>query len=138
MAGVDQEVNTASDWAASGLAWLTGPPDFSRAAVLAEARRVTADIAGLLGIQVDAATMLTGRAAMLNLPRPGRISAGGATRLLATADGWCAVALPRDDDVAALPALMEADAVADDPWAALTRWATTCSTDASGRPRQTP
>jgi hypothetical protein len=128
MAGVDQEVNTASDWAASGAAWLTGPPDFSRAAVLAEARRVTADIAGLLGIQVDAATMLTGRAAMLNLPRPGRISAGGATRLLATADGWCAVALPRDDDVAALPALMQADAVADDPWAALTHWASTCST----------
>ena len=50
----------ASDWAAIGLACLTGPsdgaPDFSRAAVLAEARRVTTDIAGLLGVEVDAAT----------------------------------------------------------------------------------
>lgn len=105
--------NTASEWAT----------------VLTEAERVAADIATLFGVQVDAATMLTGRAAMLNLARPGRISAGGATRLLATADGWCAVALPRDDDVAALPALMEADAVADDPLDALTRWAATCSSE---------
>ncbi len=113
MAGVDQEVNTASEWAA----------------VLAEARRVTTDIAGLLGVEVDAATMLAGRAAILDLTRRGRISAGGATRLLPTADGWCAVALPRDDDVAALPALMEVDAVTGDPWAALSRWAATYSTD---------
>ena len=83
--------------------------------VLVEARRVAADIAGLLGVEVDAATILTGRAAIMNLARPGRISAGGATRLLRTVDGWCAVALPRDDDVAALPALMEVDAVTGDP-----------------------
>ncbi|MFZ0903693.1 MAG: CoA transferase, partial [Mycobacterium sp.] len=54
----------------------------------------------------------------------------GATRLLATADGWCAVALPRADDVATLPALLEADAVPDDPWAALSDWAATRSTEA--------
>jgi hypothetical protein len=134
MMGVDHAVSVASDWAASGLACLTGPsdgaPDFSRAAVLAEARRVTTDISGLLGVEVDAATMLAGRAAIMNLTRRGRISAGGATRLLATADSWCAVALPRDDDVAALPALMEVDEVASDPWAALSRWAATRSTDA--------
>ena len=115
MVNVDPTVNAASDWARSGLAYLTGraagPPDFSRAAVLAEARRVTADIAGLLGVEVDAATTLAGRAAILNLTRRGRVSAGGATRMLATADGWCAVALPRADDVAALPALLEVDAV---------------------------
>ncbi len=126
-------MSIASDWAASGLACLTGPsdgaPDFSRAAVLAEARRVTADIAGLLGVEVDAATMLAGRAAMLGLTRRGRISAGGATRLLAAADGWCAVALPRADDIAALPALMEVDAVVGDSWTALSRWAATYSTD---------
>ena len=126
-------MNTASDWAASGLAWLTGPPDgtpdFSRAAVLAEARRVAADIAGLLGVEVDAAAMLAGRAAILGLTRRGRISAGGATRLLPTADGWCALALPRDDDVAALPALMEVDTVTGDPWTVLSRWAATHSTD---------
>jgi hypothetical protein len=127
-------VDAASDWASSGLADLTGssdgPPDFSRAAVLAEARRVTTDIAGLLGVAVDAATALAGRAAIMNLTRRGRISAGGATRLLATNDGWCAIALPRADDAAALPALLEVDAVAGEPWAALSRWAATCSTDA--------
>jgi CoA-transferase family III len=124
----------ASDWAGSGLAYLTGgpdgQPDFSRAAVLAEARRVTADIAGVLGVEVDAATMLAGRAAILGLTRRGRISAGGATRLLATGDGWCAVALPRPDDVAALPALLEADSVPDDPWLAVSDWAATHSTEA--------
>jgi hypothetical protein len=134
MVNVDPTVNAASDWAGSGLAYLTGraagAPDFSRAAALAEARRVTADIAGLLGVEVDAATTLAGRAAILNLTRRGRVSAGGATRMLATADGWCAVALPRADDVAALPALLEVDAVTGDPWTALSRWAATCSTEA--------
>ncbi|MDT7737216.1 MAG: hypothetical protein QOK09_585 [Mycobacterium sp.] len=134
MMGVDPGVSTAADWAASGLAWLTGPsdgaPDFSRAAVLIEARRVTTDIAGLLGVEVDAATVLAGRAAIMNLRRRGRISAGGATRLLATADGWCALALPRADDTAALPALMEVDAVTGDAWTALSHWAATRSTEA--------
>jgi CoA-transferase family III len=134
MVGVDQAVRRAADWADSGLAYLTGPadgqPDFSRAAVLAEARRVAADIAKLLGVEIDAATILAGRAAILGLTRRGRVSAGGATRLLATADGWCAVALPRADDVATLPALLEADAVPDDPWLALSDWAATRSTEA--------
>jgi hypothetical protein len=98
------------------------------ATVLVEARRVAADIATLLGVEADAATILTGRAAVMNLARPGRISAGGATRLLRTVDGWCAVALPRDDDVATLPALMEVDAVNGDPWTALLHWAATRST----------
>ena len=133
MVGVDQAMSEALDWAGSGLAYLTGPtdgtPDFSRAAVLAEARRVSTDIAGLLGVEVDAAAMLAGRAAILGLTRRGRISAGGATRLLPTVDGWCAVALPRDDDVAALPALMEVGALTGDPWAVLSRWAATHSTD---------
>jgi hypothetical protein len=97
--------------------------------VLADARPVTTDIAGLLGVEVDAATVLAGRAALMDLTAQGRISAGGATRLLATTDGWCAVALPRDDDVAALPALMEVDEVTGDHWIALTRWAATCPTD---------
>ena len=99
------------------------------ASVLVEARRVAADVSGLLNVQVDAATTLAGRAAMMNLTASGRISAGGATRLLRTADGWCAVALPRDDDVEALPALMEVDEVAGDHWTALTRWAAACPTE---------
>src|SRR5271170_8320128 len=129
MVGVDP----ASDWAGSGLGYLTGAsdgqPDFSRAAVLAEARRVAADIARLLSVEVDAATMLAGRAAILGLTRRGRVSAGGATQLLATADGWCAIALPRADDIATLSALLEADAVPDDPWVALSGWAATRSTE---------
>jgi hypothetical protein len=124
----------AADWAGSGLAYLTGPcdgpPDFSRAAVLAEARRVAADITQLLGVEIDAATILTGRAAILGLSRRGRTCAGGATRLLATADGCCAVALPRADDVAALPALLETDVVPSPPWQVLSDWAATCSTEA--------
>ena len=55
----------------------------------------------------------------------GRVSAGGATRLLAARDGWCAVTLSRPDDIAAVPALLHADDVPADPWPALQRWAAT-------------
>src|SRR6201995_5130757 len=133
MVGVDQAVK-GSDWAGSGLAYLTGAPDkdpdFSRTNVLTEARRVPADIAQRLGVEVDAATMLAGRAAILGLTRGGRVSPGGATRLLATTDGWCAIALPRADDMAALPALLETDAAPDDPWTALSGWAAMRTTEA--------
>jgi hypothetical protein len=133
MVDVDHALRV-SDWAGSGLAYLTGPPegdpDVSRAAVLTEARRVADDIARLLGVEVDAATVLAGRAAILGLTRRGRVSAGGATRLLATADGWCAIALPRADDVAALPALLETDVIPDDPWTAVSGWAAMRSTEA--------
>lgn len=95
--------------------------------MLSEARRVAADIGELLGVAVDAETILTGRAALLELPLPERISAGGATRLLPTTDGWCAIALPRDDDIAAVPAMLEVDVVADH-WCELSRWAARCST----------
>ncbi|GBE63716.1 CoA transferase [Mycobacterium sp. MFM001] len=129
MVGVDA---VAADWAGSGLAYLTGPPDgppdFSRAAVLTQARRVTAEIAELTGVDVDAAMVLAGRAALLGLTRRGSMSAGGATRLLPTADGWCAIALPRPEDIEALPALLESDTIPVDPWAALTDWAATRST----------
>lgn len=109
----------ARRWGSSGLAYLTGlpdgPPDFSRANVLMRAERIA----------VDAAALLTGRAGLLGLSRGGRVSAGGATRLLATADGWCAVTLSRPDDVMAVPALVQADtdAVATNHWPVLQRWA---------------
>ncbi|WP_211697449.1 CoA transferase [Mycobacterium spongiae] len=109
------------DWGSSGLAYLTGlpdgPPDFSRAHLLRRAEQIAA----------DAATLLTGRAALLGLTRGGRMSAGGATRLLAARDGWCAITLSRPDDVAAVPALLQADAVLGDPWPMLRRWVATCS-----------
>ena len=35
-----------------------------------------------------------------------------------SSDGWCALTLSRQDDVDAVPALIESDAVGDDPWPA--------------------
>lgn len=108
-------------WAASGLAYLTGDPngpaDFSRATVLAHA----ASLAAPLGH--DAATLLAGRAAMRGFRRQGRVSTGGGSRLLRTVDGWVAVTLSRDQDVASVPAIVESDCAADDPWGALTDFA---------------
>ena len=71
----------------------------------------------------DATTLLTGRAALLGLGSRGRTSVGGATRLLATRDGWCALTLSRDDDIALVPALVQADTELSDPWQAITAWA---------------
>ncbi|TGD89857.1 CoA transferase [Mycolicibacterium sp. CH28] len=112
-------------WASSGLAWLTGqpdgPPDHSRSVVLDRAETVAAEITAHLGVGLDVVAIMTGRAALLGLHRGGRISAGGATRLLTTRDGWCALTLSRPDDVDAVPALIEA--ATDDPWSAIERWA---------------
>ena len=120
-----------SEWGSSGLAYLTGlpegPPDFSRANVLARAEDVAATLADRLHVGIDAATLLTGRAGLLGLTRRGRVSAGGASRLLAASDGWCAITLSRPDDVAAVPALLQADQVPADPWPSLQRWAATHS-----------
>src|SRR5262249_45556238 len=44
-----------------------------------------------------------------------------ATRILRASDGWVAITLARDDDVASVPAIVEG--IADDPWQALTAWA---------------
>lgn len=118
---------SVSDWSASGLAALTGAsdgqPDVSRAAVLGRARGVASELSGHFGITVDAAELLAGRAALLGLHRQGRISAGGATRLLAGRDGWFALTLARPDDVAAVPALLESDVLIDYAWSAITEWA---------------
>jgi hypothetical protein len=116
-------------WGSSGLACLTGlpdgPPDFSRANVLARAESVAAAAGHALDIAIDAGALLAGRAGMLGLTRGGRVSAGGATRLLAARDGWCAITLSRPDDVSAVPALLQADEAPADPWPALQRWAAT-------------
>jgi CoA-transferase family III len=121
--------SAVSKWGSSGLAYLTGlpggPPDFSRANVLARAEQVAAAVSNHTGIAVDAASLLTGRAALLGLTRGGRVSAGGATRLLAARDGWCVITLSRPDDVAAVPALLEADEAPADPWPTLQDWAAT-------------
>lgn len=112
----------AAHWATSGLAWLTGestgPPDFSRAGVLQRAGQVV----DRLNIGADAASLLAGRAALRGFTRGGRRSAGGASRLLAGADGWWAITLSRPDDIDAVGALISSDRPGE-PWAALSRWA---------------
>jgi hypothetical protein len=89
-------------------------------AVLMRARGAIDAFHELTGVETDAAELVTGRAALLGLSPQGRISAGGATRLIRSSDGWCALTLSRPDDVDAVPALIESDA--HDPWPAVERW----------------
>ncbi|MCV7216560.1 CoA transferase [Mycobacterium crocinum] len=93
--------------------------------VLSRAQAVAGELTDLLGVQVDADAVVAGRAALLGLHPQGRISAGGATRLMPTRDGWWALTLSRADDIEAVPALIEADAVPTDPWPAVKEWAAT-------------
>jgi CoA transferase family III len=97
-----------------------GIPD----AVLALARRVAHEVsikAAALGglLRVDADEMIAGRAALLGIAPSGLISAGGATRLLPAADGWCALTLSRGDDIETVPALLELPEQPADVWTAL-------------------
>jgi CoA-transferase family III len=70
-------------------------------------------------VAVDAVEVLTGRAALLGFSPRGQISAGGATRLVAGADGWCALTLSRAEDIEVVPALLELTNVRGDPWPAI-------------------
>lgn len=118
-------MTTAAAWGASGLAWLTGEPDgrpdLSRAAVLARATQMLGRFTAATGVEADAAELLAGRAGLLGWTRGGRVSAGGASRLLVGADGWWALTLSRPDDVDAVPALIESDCL--EQWAAIASWA---------------
>jgi hypothetical protein len=94
------------------------------AAALARARRTASDLSGdaadLGGVvTVDADEILTGRAGLLGLAPAGRISAGGATRLLESRTGWCALTLSRVDDVDTVPALLGTSRQPVDPWTAV-------------------
>jgi hypothetical protein len=103
------------DWAGSGAMALTGraggqplmspAPAFSMLGEiteqLARATRATGD-----EVRADPAEMIAGRAALMSLTRGGKTSAGGSSRLLRTADGWCAVTLSRHSDMAAVPAIL--------------------------------
>lgn len=105
-------------------------------AVLTRARRATDEFHRLTGAAVDAAELLAGRAALLGLSPPGRISAGGASRLMRSRDGWCALTLSRQDDIDTVPALLAADAIGDDPWRPVRQWvAGTTSADVTARAR---
>lgn len=109
-------------WARSGLMWLTGPAGLpgrmSPAPVAACANGVlkALDAAGgtLPAAWRQGDAMLAHRAALLGLGRRGRVSAGGACRLLHTADGMLALSLARTEDWALLPAWLEQDGI--DGW----------------------
>ena len=103
-------------------------------AVLTRARRAADAFQKLTGVEFDVVELLAGRAALLGLSPQGRISAGGATRLMRSSDGWCALTLSRQDDIDTVPALIESDA--DDPWPAVERWVAERScADVTGRAR---
>src|ERR1700758_694416 len=114
------------EWAVSGAMTLTGRPDgapvFSPAPVLAMLGAVTEQLAQVTGqtgtaVRTDPAELLTGRAGLAGFSRGGRVSAGGASRLLRTADGWCAVTLSRPDDLDLVPAIVGHD-ISGDAWQA--------------------
>ncbi|TYK44416.1 CoA transferase [Actinomadura decatromicini] len=115
----------AADWAASGAVALTGRPDGpplvppGRAAT--RARELAARLAALTGVAVDGAALLAERAAFTGAARRGTVSAGGACRLLPTADGWAAVSCARPDDPSLLGALVGAE-LPEDVWPPVEAW----------------
>lgn len=96
--------------------------------VLRHAASMTDEIHSLAGVSVDAGELLAGRARLLGIAPRGRVSAGGATRLLRALDGWCAITLARKDDLDAVPAMVEEDESPTDPWPTILRWALTRTT----------
>jgi hypothetical protein len=90
-----------------------GMPVASPAPALAMLDRVAARFARVTAatgtkVRADPAELVTGRAAFAGLTRGGQVSAGGASFLLRSADGWCAVTLSRPDDLTAVPAIVGA------------------------------
>lgn len=110
---------TLAAWAASGVVPLCGHPSGPPLVPPGNAAVAAARLGERFG--VDGARLLSERAAFTGHRRRGRTSAGGACRLLPTADGWAAVSCARPDDPALLGALACADAGAD-PWPALVLW----------------
>ncbi|MEE3853083.1 CoA transferase [Gordonia sp. LSe1-13] len=118
-------------WAACGGMALTGfadeAPVLSPAAaigLLAQSLHRLRDLTESCGapVDLDVETVIGARAALRGFHRQGDVSAGGLTRLLRAADGWVALALPRDDDVASVPAII-GDAGTGDPWRDVTEFA---------------
>ena len=75
-----------------------------------------------LGVSVDvcADDVLWNRSRYTGLVPHGRIAAGGSCRIVRTVDGWCAVNLPREDDLELLPAWLGIPADASMvPWSSI-------------------
>jgi crotonobetainyl-CoA:carnitine CoA-transferase CaiB-like acyl-CoA transferase len=118
-------VDPVADWARSGVVALTGWPDGPPLVPPGRAASVAAELAdrfaAVTGVHVDGPRLLSERAAFTGHRRRGAVSAGGACRLLPTADGWAAVSCARPDDPALLGALVGED-IGDDPWPTVMRW----------------
>ncbi|TDD91793.1 CoA transferase [Actinomadura darangshiensis] len=116
----------AAAWAASGVVELSGcadgPPLLPPGRAAPAAGEMAARFAAATGAPaLNGARLLSERAAFTGHRRRGRVSPGGACRLLPAADGWAAVSCARPDDPALLGALAGADA-GDDPWPAVEGW----------------
>ena len=103
------------DWAACGGMALTGladgPPLESAAGTFGLLQQVTDELAAVTRavgreVRADPAELIAGRAALAGFARQGQVSPGGLTRLLPTADGWCAVTVSRIADVECVPAIV--------------------------------
>ncbi len=120
MPTVFSSLDVARDWAASGLVPLTGgnaAPLQGPAAIPSSARGALQALKLLLKDpsrldSLNGASLLSERAALLDLQAGDQVSANGSCRLLATADGWLALNLARDEDRELLPAWLQ---VAVDP-----------------------
>ena len=112
-----EPLDAARDWADSGLVPLIGltgrAPLPGPGAIATCASGALAALRLLAGEDIlpgcDGAWLLSERAAFLHLERRGATSANGSCRLLATADGWLALNLARDEDWQLLPAWLEAE-----------------------------
>lgn len=105
-------------WAASGAMALTGRPDGPPLVAPAGLVNAAASAAGSVAtmtarfgtaVRLDGPALLGERAALAGMVRQGCVSVGGAARFERACDGWVVLNLPRPDDIAALPALLEAD-----------------------------
>jgi hypothetical protein len=112
-------------WAQSGLMSLTGPergaplvPAFDAMAGIDELMDELRSSALAFGarLYIDA-SVLGGRAQLLNLRRGGLQSCNRSCRLLEARDGWIALSLPRPTDIELLPAWLGIEVYAD-PWQA--------------------
>ena len=103
------QVDAAQVWAACGGQWLTDPEVGVPVDLVNGVVGITTWLdgagAGLADLFENCgAGVLSERAATQRLRPSGRVSCGGASRLVRCADGWIAVSLARPDDFAAVPA----------------------------------
>ncbi|HWE87913.1 MAG TPA: CoA transferase [Pseudonocardiaceae bacterium] len=124
-----EEADAVTDWARSGAMALTGRadgPPLHCVGLPASRARGAALVLELLTsrdrrVVVDGAALLGERAALTGFTRHGATSVGGATRMLRTAQGWWALSLARESDLALVPALLE-DTPGDDCWVSVSAW----------------